>query len=652
MPRSVLNIQWGELAKPTYWAVPVVLSIVLVVMAQFSYLLFHTVAEGLTIIVAAMMAITAWQTYDLSKDRLFAYLGYGFLWVSIIDFAHTLTYKGLNILPIDSANQATQFWIGGRYLEAIILFTALVRLNTPPPIRLSFGIFGVLAIGIIASVWGGIFPDAFVEPSGLTAFKIISEYIIIFILTGSLILLGRHQTQLPTTVVAPLGMAILLSMGSEFAFTLYVDVYGLSNLIGHLFKLFAFWFILIAIVRTTLNMPFSQLKAEIQLQKETQNILRESEERLHTIMDKAQDAIVMINSYGVVKFWNASAERIFGYTRTEAIDHDVHELLAAPENMPLINQRLAEFRESGQGPVIGMTLGLDAQRKDGAIVPVELAVSAVHYKNEWAALATIRDLTERKEAERQLRQLQKSDAIESMAAGIAHDFKNMLLPIIGLTGMCLKSLPENSRDRVRMEKVLEAANRAADLSKRILEFSREKQPLVEKADLSKLVDETINFIRSITLKNITIKSDVKPNLIANVDAEQIVNVLINLSSNACDAMEDKVGTITISLKEQFFTPREIQTLPLLKPYVPYGLLVVADEGTGMNDKTIAQIFDPFFTTKEPGKGTGLGLPVAHSTVIKHGGMISVKSTPGHGATFTVYLPLVSGNAETESIEHN
>ena len=640
MPRTVLQIEWAELLKPSYWVVPLVLSAVLLAMERFSYLLFHTAAEGFSIIVAAMMAVAAWQTYDFSRNRLFTFLGYGFFWAAVIDMAHTFVYKGVSVLPIESANPATQLWIGARYLEAVIILVALLRLNSPPaPGRAFLGI-GVIALSIIAAVWAGIFPDAYVEPTGLTPFKIISEYIIIAILAGCLVLLGHRRGQLPPTVIAPLGMAIILTMGSELAFTFYVGVYDLSNMVGHIFKLFAFWFVFIAIVRTTLDQPFSQLQAETLLQRQTANDLRESEERLRTIIENAQDAIVMIHADDRVMFWNAAAERMFGYTQAEAMNQDVHMLLAPPENMPLIKERLAELGKSGQGPVIGVTLGLDARRKDGVTIPVELSVSAIHDKNEWAAIATIRDLTERKEAERQLRQLQKSDAIESMAAGIAHDFKNMLLPIISLTGMCLSSLPKDAREHVRLEKVLEAATRAADLAKRILDFSREEIPSVKETDLSALIEETAGFLRSTTLKNIAIKANIEPGLIASIDAEQIVNVLVNLGNNAADAMGETTKTMTIGLSKHSLNFRETLSIPPLKPGKPYGVLTVSDEGVGMDEKTIARIFDPFFTTKEVGKGTGLGLPVVHSVVTKHGGAISVKSKPGQGSTFTVYLPLV------------
>ncbi|MCR4377370.1 MAG: PAS domain S-box protein [Rhodospirillales bacterium] len=638
--RTVLQIKWAELLKPFYWIAPLVLSAILLAMEQFSYLLFHSVAEGLSIIVAAMMAVTAWQTYDLSRDRLFMFLGCGFFWVAVIDMAHAFVFKGMNILPIESANPATQLWIGARYLEALTILLALLRLNAPPAPGWPFGGIGVVALGIIAAVWVGIFPDAYIEPTGLTPFKIISEYIIIAILAGCLILLGQRQDQLPPTVIAPLGMAIILTIGSELAFTFYVGVYDLSNLVGHIFKLFAFWFVLIAIVRTTLDRPFSELRVQTQLQEQTANDLRESEERLLTIMGNAQDAIVMIDARGRVMFWNAAAERMFGHTETEAMGRDVHELLAPPENMPLIKKRLAAFGQTGQGPVIGVTVGLDARRRDGVTIPVELSVSSVHYKNEWAAIATARDLTERREAERQLRQLQKSDAIESMAAGIAHDFKNMLLPIISLTGMCLSSLPKDSREHIRLEKVLEAANRAADLAKRILNFSHEDKPVVEETDLSELARETAEFLRSTTLKNIAITTDIEPGLIAAIDAEQIVNVLVNLGNNAADAMGDKIGAMAIGLTKHTLTYRETLAIPRLKPGRPYGVLTVSDEGIGMDEPTIARIFDPFFTTKEVGHGTGLGLPVAHSIVTKHGGAIGVKSTPGKGTKFTVYLPLV------------
>lgn len=640
MPTSVFKIHWKELGKPTYWVTPMVLSAVLVGVGQVSFLLFHSIAEGMTIIVAGMMAATAWQTYDLTHNRFFTFLGYGFFWAAVIDLGHTVAYKGMLIVPIESANAATQLWVGARYLEAVVLAIALLRMDKLCAPGKAFVGLGILALGIIFSIWLGIFPDAYIEPEGLTPFKIVSEYVIVAILLVALVTLGKRRNALPPSVVAPLGIAILITIISELAFTFYVDVYDLSNMVGHILKLFAFWFVFIAIVRTTLSEPFAQLRDETILQQRTERDLRESEERLRSIMENTQDGIVMIDDAGRVTFWNKRATDMFGYSHAEAMGRNVHDMVAAPQDLDMIRERIATFAQNGQGAVIGKTLGLKAHRKDGKTIEVELSVSAVHDQDRWAAIATVRDVTDRIEAERQIRQLQKSEAIENLAAGIAHDFKNMLLPIISLTGMCLKSTDPQSRDHVRLEKVLEAANRAADLAKRILEYAHEEPPAVEKTDLSALVKDTAELLRSTLLKTISVKADIAPDLEANIDPTEIRTVIMNLGTNASDAMEGQTGTLTIRLMPHTPSVSETMALPMLKNDQCYALLTVRDEGIGMDKETLARIFDPYFTTKAVGKGTGLGLSVAHSIVFKHGGAIVAKSQPKEGTEFKIYLPII------------
>lgn len=640
MPISVFKIHWKELGKPTYWVTPMVLSAVLVGVGQVSFLLFHSIAEGMTIIVAGMMAATAWQTYDLTHNRFFTFLGYGFFWAAVIDLGHTVAYKGMLIVPIENANAATQLWVGARYLEALVLATALLRMDKLCAPGKAFVGLGILALGIFLSIWGGIFPDAYIEPKGLTPFKVVSEYVIVTILLVALVTLGRRRNALPSSVVAPLGIAILITIISELAFTFYVDVYDLSNMVGHILKLFAFWFVFIAIVRTTLSEPFAKLRDETILQQRTARDLRESEERLRSIMENTQDAIVMIDDAGRVTFWNKRASDMFGYSRQEAMGQEVHDMVAAPEDLDMIRGQIAAFARTGEGPVIGKTLGLKARRKDGTTLEVELSVSAVHDQDRWAAIATVRDVTDRIEAERQMRQLQKSEAIENLSAGIAHDFKNMLLPIVSLTGMCLKSMPKDSREHIRLEKVLEASNRATDLAQRILDYAHEEPPAVEKTDLSALVQDTAELLQSTLLKTISVKTDITPNLEANVDPTEIRTVIMNLGSNASDAMEGRTGTLAIGLTPRIPSVNETMALPTLKIDQKYALLTVRDEGVGMDKETLARIFDPYFTTKAVGKGTGLGLPVVHSIVIKHGGAIVANSKPGEGTEFKIYLPML------------
>jgi signal transduction histidine kinase len=256
----------------------------------------------------------------------------------------------------------------------------------------------------------------------------------------------------------------------------------------------------------------------------------------------------------------------------------------------------------------------------------------------YAAAQT--DITERVEQQNMLKQIEKMESLGSLAGGIAHDFNNMLLPIIALTKMTLKKLPDQSEHRHRLEKVIQAATRARDLVAQILKFSRREELKQENLNINEILDETLGLLRT------TLPSTVKITEIRELetgcifaDASQIGSVLLNLASNAADAMDGKPGELEFSLSRQVVGEAYTDAFKDAKPG-PYARIQVRDTGYGMDEPTLKRIFEPFFTTKAVGKGTGLGLATAYGIITKHGGMIHVASEVGKGTTFNIYLPLI------------
>ena len=264
------------------WPVLVVLAAALIAVSYHNYLLFHTLAEAFAIVTAVLMFVVAWQTYPFSRNNFLMYLACGYIWIGMLDLAHTLTYKGMNILPADGANTATQFWIATRYLEALLLVSAPLFLDRGVRRHFAFIAFALVASAIYLLVMNGIFPDAFIEGRGLTPFKVNSEYVIIAIMAGALVFLLMRRDKVERPVIGPLAASIILTMGGEMAFTYYVSVYGLSNLVGHIFKLVSFWLIFVAIVRSTLVRPY--LEMERRVERRTTS-LRETGRLLETVFD-------------------------------------------------------------------------------------------------------------------------------------------------------------------------------------------------------------------------------------------------------------------------------------------------------------------------------------------------------------------------------
>ena len=238
------------------WLPPLAMVLLLGYLSGLNFLLFHTLAELFAIAVAVLAAVVAWQTYPFSRNHLLMFLGCGYFWIGLLDLIHTLTFKGMGIYPFDAANPATQFWIAARYFEALVLLAAPTFLARPFDRRGGFLAFAAVALGLYWLIINGRFPDAYLEGSGLTPFKIWSEYLIMGLLALALVRMWHHRERLGETQFRLIAGAIALTIAAEASFTTYVSVYDQALALGHLAKLLSFWLLFVAIVRLTLTEPF------------------------------------------------------------------------------------------------------------------------------------------------------------------------------------------------------------------------------------------------------------------------------------------------------------------------------------------------------------------------------------------------------------
>jgi CheY-like chemotaxis protein len=254
-------------------------------------------------------------------------------------------------------------------------------------------------------------------------------------------------------------------------------------------------------------------------------------------------------------------------------------------------------------------------------------------------------IKEKERIEFQLFQAQKLEAIGTLAGGIAHDFNNILTPVIGYTEIAMQKIPESNPAQESLHQVLAAAYRARDLVKQILSFSRmkEEQPM-RSFEISLIVKEALKLLRASLPTTIQIQQNIETGL-ALVDATQIHQVVVNLCTNAVQAMGVK-GVLSVSLVKLELGEQDVPGLSAadIEPG-PYLKLSVADTGHGMDGPTVQRVFDPYFTTKEVEKGTGLGLAVVHGIVKRHGGKIGVRSEVGKGSVFEVFFPMAAVEPE-------
>ena len=383
---------------------------------------------------------------------------------------------------------------------------------------------------------------------------------------------------------------------------------------------------------------------DITVQKKAQ----EDVNRLAAIVGSSGDAIVGGDLHGIITSWNLAAQKIFGYSAREAIGKHV-SLLVPEEQRGDVESHLERTR-MGESLRIHQTV---LRRKDGSLVHVSLSASLVKGDDGQAVgMASItRDISDLKKAEEekerleaQLRQSQKVEAIGTLAGGIAHDFNNILSIIMGYSELALDELTEGSPAAGYIKPAIEAANRAKELTHQILSFSRQTERQRSAMDPEPIIKEILKMLRSTLPSTIELKQSI-PVGTGEVmsDPVQIQQILMNLCTNAAQAMEEAGGVLSVAMKVVEIDDLTANGYMGISPG-RYQRLSVSDTGVGMEKDVLDRIFDPFFTTKEIGKGTGMGLSMVHGIVADSGGTITVYSEPGQGTTFHVYLPLVNGNS--------
>jgi PAS domain S-box-containing protein len=359
-------------------------------------------------------------------------------------------------------------------------------------------------------------------------------------------------------------------------------------------------------------------QAEVTLQQQAQ------------IIDQIHDAVIGIDLDGRITRWNRGAARMFGYETDEIVGKSC-VLLTEDGIRSVFCEMLAGCDADGSECEAQM------RQKSGTTFSVQCSFSPLcDIRGQVVGLISyVVDITERKRLEEQFRQSQKMEAIGSLAGGIAHDFNNLLTVVLGYCEVLLESLPNGDVSREPVERISQAGEQAAALTKQLLAFSRRQVMQMQVVNLNTLVREYEKVFGRLLGEDILLRSELDPRLrLVNVDPVQMHQVLMNLAVNARDAMPQG-GELTIATRN--VTIADPAEHPDLTPG-EYVLLSVNDTGHGIAKATVGRIFEPFFTTKVVGRGTGLGLATVFGIVKQSGGAVEVHSALGQGTTFDVYLP--------------
>jgi len=376
-----------------------------------------------------------------------------------------------------------------------------------------------------------------------------------------------------------------------------------------------------------------QFNRDITEAKRAQAMIEEREARLRSVLETAPDAIITIDSHGLIQSFSHAAERLFGYAAGEVIGRNVH-LLMPKAYAEAHDGYLERYLRTGEKRIIGIGRTVQARRRDGSVFPMELAVGEVVLGETRVFTGFIRDISARARMEEELRQAQKMEAVGQLTGGVAHDFNNLLTVISGNLELLERRLGD-ADDRDILREAQEATELGAQLAARLLAFGR-RQPLNPKPiDLNTLVSGMVELLRRSLGELVRIETRLGIGVpVVLADPGQVENALLNLAINARDAMPDGGQLLIETECVTVASDRSIAVEPGL-----YVRLTVTDSGVGMTSEVRERAFEPFFTTKGPGVGSGLGLSMVYGFVKQSGGHAELQSEPGRGTSIRLYLPV-------------
>lgn len=601
-----------------------------------NYLVFHSLAELFSIIVAAAIFVIAWNVRETIESGYLLFLGIGFLAVAVIDLLHMLAFEGMQVFPGHGANLATELWIAGRGLEALTLLVAPAFLSRR--VRAGFTVLAYSAITafIILStfVWD-IFPDCYVEGKGLTGFKIAAEYGICLILAGAMIRLLVHRASFRRPVLLLLCASIMATILSELAFTRYAGVYGDFNMIGHLLKIVSVLFIYKAIVETGFRRPYELLYRS----------LAESEQKFRSLVESNVIGVVFADSdTGAVSDANNEYLRIVGRTRAELESGTLNwKAMTPPEALPAEEAAIGKWI-SEQGGLAG-TYEKEYLRPDGTRVPVIVGARFLDRTRRRMA-AFVLDNTVRKQAEESVREardraeriaeeLARSNSdLEQFGYIVSHDLQEPLRTISGFLTLLKQrnaaGLDEKAEQYIAF--AVEGANRMSQMVKDLLEYSRAgKQRLLEPVNVEEVFSEAkSNCVAAIREVQASVTAGDLPRV--NGDRRQLVQLFQNLIANS------------VKFRRPDVTP-EVHATAVRD--TDQWIFKIRDNGIGIPEDQAGRLFQLFqrlHSRKQYG-GNGIGLALCRKIVERHGGRIWVESEAGAGTTISFTLPAIREDQE-------
>ncbi len=592
----------------------------------YSYLLFHSLAEIFSIVVAGSIFITAWTSRRQIDNHAVLFLGTAYLFVGFIDLLHTLAYRGMGVFPAGGTNLPTQLWIAGRFLESAALviapFFAARRIRE----SVLLPILGIITGLLLASIlYWNLFPVCFVEGKGLTLFKVRSEYLICALLAGSGVGLAVQRRFFDSNVLSYLLLSVLSTIASELVFTLYAGPYDFYNASGHFLKIISFYFIYRSIFETSVRQPSKILFRGLSQSAEA---YREERDRLYSILDSMADAVCIVNADYGIEYVNPAMEKEYGAQWKNLRCHQYtvgieHPCASCKRNQVLAGSRQRHVLKTNQGKAYDV-IETPLHNHDGSVSNLKIYRDVTEIERTQERLRAALDQQQRQAAE--LAQI--NEELESFSYSASHDLRNPLRVIAGFSEVLIQDFAQNLNEEGRdcLNRIQSATMRMDQLIQDLLNLARvSRHQLEPKAlDLSAMARVCADELCK-TQPGRKVSFRIQENMLHHVDGRLIRQVVENLMANAW-----KFSSRQTEAKIEFGrTEHDCRFI-----------YFVRDNGAGFNPAAAARLFTPFVRlhTQSEFPGTGIGLAIVKRIVERHGGSVWAEGAVGQGATIHFALP--------------
>jgi PAS domain S-box-containing protein len=588
------------------------------------FLTFHNLFELLSIAVAMMVFLLV---SSLPKSRLdwhLAMLGCGFLAVGVSDFGHTMAYPGMsNFVGEDATNAAIVFRLYARYLLALMLFALFL-----PGGRCSIGTYRLLLAATLALIavawWLGVEQPGWLLPFysrevGLTAPKVIAEYLLILMYAVSALLLARQARRTRNRRDSILAAAAWTMALSEVFFVYYSQVTGLFNLMGHVYKLAGYYLVYQALFTAGVKAPYFELAQQ--------------RSWAQSLLESLPEPVWLKDPDGKYLSCNYAFKDLCGLEPADVVGKNDFDIFS--------HEHASSFRHYDQRALAGNGVRINEEWVDTVAKGRRLyntSKIAVRLPNGvlLGVLGVANDITDRTRMEAQLRQSQKMEAVGQLTAGIAHDFNNILAVVLGNLELLTEALTDPGKLECAQH-AYDAGMRGASLTQSLLSYASRQSLEPSNIDVARLLVNEARLLERSLEESISIDLEIEDGLwTVHADASRLQDAVLNLALNARDAMP-KGGKLTLMARNIELATGAVLLDQGLKPG-RYVRLQVKDTGCGIAADQLDRVLEPFYTTKPEGAGSGLGLPMVYGFVRQTGGHFDIQSTPAVGTCITLLLP--------------